>query len=302
MGPTACGKTDLAVELVQRYPEFQIISADSALVYRGLNIGAAKPSPEIQRIAPHRLIDICDPAVPYSAGDFQRDALSAISDITAQQKIPLLVGGTMLYFWVLEHGLAALPTADAGLRAEIAAQAASEGWPAVHAELQKVDPQAASRIHPHDGQRTQRALEVYRLTGKPISAWQQPSQTQTHLNFQHVILTTASKTILAERIRDRFKHQIDQGLIEEVQGLRQRPDIHADLPAMRTVGYRQVWEYLDGQYSLAELYERAFFATCQLAKRQLTWLRRWQQAVWYYTEPHNSKNQEIIKKIHENVK
>lgn len=296
MGPTACGKTDLAVELVQRHPEFQIISVDSALVYQGLDIGTAKPSPAVQSIAPHRLIDICDPALPYSAGDFQNDALREITQIQQQQKIPLLVGGTMLYFWVLEHGLATLPTADATIRAEISHKAATQGWPALHAELQQVDPQAATRIHPHDGQRIQRALEVYRLTGRPISANWQSQPNQRRLNLQHFILT-ASKAVLTERIRARFKYQIDHGFIEEVESLRRRPDIYADLPAMRTVGYRQVWEHLDGQYDFTELCERAYFATCQLAKRQLTWLRRWQQANWYCADPGNSGIKEIAHKI-----
>ncbi len=277
MGPTASGKTDLAVELVQRYPQFEIISVDSALVYRGLDIGTAKPSSEILAAAPHRLIDICDPADPYSAGSFREDALREISDIHRQEKIPLLVGGTMLYFWVLQHGLASLPQADPSLRAQIAGRASATSWADLHAELQQVDPIAASRIHPADGQRIQRALEIYQLTGKPISAWQGQALQSSPYKFQHIILVPP-RDLLCQRIQQRLHTLFARGFIAEVEALRQQAGIHADLPAMRTVGYRQIFEYLEGKSDLATLHERVYYATCQLAKRQLTWLRRWQGA------------------------
>lgn len=284
MGPTASGKTDLAVELVQRNPRLQIISVDSALVYRGLNIGTAKPSSEVLAIAPHRLIDICDPIVAYSAGNFRHDVLSEIAAIHQQRKIPFLVGGTLLYFWVLEQGLAPLPQANPELREQIAAVAAKTGWPSLHAELQRLDPIAAGRIHPHDGQRIQRALEVFHLTGKPISAWQAQTPRDLPFSLKYFILAPAQRDVITKRIQQRLQSQFERGFIEEVQDLRSQPGMHADLPAMRTVGYRQVWEYLDGKYDLATLNERAYFATCQLAKRQFTWLRRWPSAQWLTSE------------------
>lgn len=289
MGPTASGKTDLAVAWQQRHPQLAIISVDSALVYRGLDIGTAKPSREILTVAPHRLIDICDPAQPYSAGQFRQDALREIHDIHSHGKIPLLVGGTMLYFWVLQHGLAVLPAADAKIRAEIAAQAAVSSWPAQHVLLQQVDPISAQRISPQDGQRIQRALEVYRLTGKPLSHSHKNTGIDHPFTLHHLILAP-EREILTQRIQQRLQTLFACGFIEEVQTLRQCPNIHADLPAMRTVGYRQIWEYLDGQYDLSTLHERAYFATCQLAKRQLTWLRRWHEAYWLFN---SSPTQEI---------
>jgi tRNA dimethylallyltransferase len=284
MGPTAGGKTDLAVELVQRNPHLEIISVDSALVYRGLDIGTAKPSREVLASAPHRLIDICDPIEPYSAGDFRLNALQEIADIHRHGKIPLLVGGTMLYFWVLQNGLAPLPTADPAVRSDIAARAAAEGWPALHGQLQQVDPAAAARIHPHDGQRIQRALEVFSLTGKPISAWQAQTERELPFTLQHFILAPDRQDFLLPRIRQRLQDQFARGFIEEVQNLRLQPGMHADLPAMRTVGYRQVWQYLKGEFDQQTLYERSYFATCQLAKRQMTWLRRWPTAQWLSPE------------------
>jgi tRNA dimethylallyltransferase len=278
MGPTASGKTDLAVELAQRHSHLQLVSADSALVYRGLDIGTAKPSREILAAAPHRLIDIRDPAEPYTAGNFREDALREIADIHRQGKTPLLVGGSMLYFWVLENGLAHLPPADLTIRSQITAQAADQGWPAVHDQLQQVDAVAAARIHPHDGQRIQRALEVYLLTGVAISAWQEKTPRDLPFSLQHFILTPEHADTLSTRIQQRLQTLFARGFIEEVQNLRLRADIHLDLPAMRTVGYSQVWEYLDGKYGLPTLHERAWFATRQLAKRQMTWLRRWPAA------------------------
>lgn len=278
MGPTASGKTDLAVELREQNSQLEIISVDSALVYRGMDIGTAKPSKELLAKAPHRLIDICEPNQPFSAGDFREAALMEIQTIHSQGKIPLLVGGTMLYFWVLERGLAKLPKADVNLRYEISQEAQTQGWPNLHVQLSKIDPIAASRIHPHDGQRIQRALEIYRLTGKPMSEWQQNDTVPLPFKIQHYILAPESREQLHQRIRQRLQHQFDRGFIDEVQSLRERGDLHADLPSMRTVGYRQVWQYLQGEYDLSTLHEKAYYATCQLAKRQLTWLRRWDKA------------------------
>lgn len=284
MGPTASGKTDLAVELVQRQPELQIISADSALVYRGLDIGTAKPSRDLLATAPHRLIDICDPTEIYSAGNFRRDALHEISAAHQQGKIPLLVGGTMLYFWVLQQGLAPLPPADPAVRAEITATAAATSWAEVHTHLQQVDPIAAGRIHPHDSQRIQRALEVYQLTGKPISAWQEQETPDFPYHITHFVLAPEQRDSLSARIQQRLQALFARGFIAEVETLRLHRDIHPDLPALRAVGYRQVWEYLDGLYDLPALHERVYYATSQLAKRQLTWLRRWQNAQYLTIE------------------
>lgn len=294
MGPTASGKTDLAIELIQHLP-LQIISADSTLVYRGLDIGTAKPTREILTEAPHRLIDICDPAQPYSAGDFRRDALREIEDIHRLGQIPLLVGGTMLYFWVLQRGLATLPHADPDLRANIADQAAQKGWPALHAELLKIDPLAAGKINPQDGQRIQRALEVFYLTGKPISLCRQQN-TDEPLPFQfiNIVLAPDDRSVLQTRIDQRLQTIFSRGFIQEVESLRRRPDIHIDLPAMRAVGYRQVWEYLDGQFDFQTLQQRVYIATCQLAKRQMTWLRRWPESLWLSMENNSQKNLNLI--------
>lgn len=275
MGPTASGKTALAVELVQHFP-CEIISVDSAMVYRGMDIGTAKPGQEILRIAPHRLIDVVDPATAYSAGQFRIDALREINDIMSRGKIPLLVGGTMLYFRVLLQGLAKLPTANPLLRAELQARAEREGWESLHDFLASVDPVSALRIHARDSQRIQRALEVYFITGKPISAW--------HAEEANVIsdycvyplgLIPADRTLLHERIAIRFELMLKLGLIAEVTQLYQRGDLTPDLPAMRAVGYRQVWAYLAGHLSYAAMQDQAIAATRQLAKRQLTWLRSW---------------------------
>lgn len=283
MGPTASGKTDLAVGLAQRY-SLEIISADSALVYRGLDIGTAKPAPGLLAAAPHRLINICDPADIYSAGHFCKDALREISDIHESGKIPLIVGGTMLYFWVLQQGMADLPQADSALRDKIAQKAAEVSWAQLHAELQHVDAKTAARIHPNDSQRIQRALEVYYLTGKTMSAWQtqDAANAQRPFSLQHYILAPqdSERDALHRRIEQRLKSLFARGFIEEVQGLRARGDLHADLPSMRTVGYRQIWEALEGRYPLSEVQERVYIATCQLAKRQMTWLRRWPKATW----------------------
>jgi len=285
MGPTASGKTALAVELVQRFP-FEIISVDSAMVYRGLDIGTAKPTADILRIAPHRLIDIRDPAEFYSAGEFRADALREIESIVEGGKIPLLVGGTMMYFHLLQHGLDDLPVQDPAIRAQIQEEGEQEGWTVLHEKLATLDPQAAARIHPHDAQRIQRALEVFALTGKPLTEQQLQGQTVAPLPYplQHLILCPEDRSRLHQRIEQRFLTMLEQGFMEEVKGLRQRPDLNLEKPAIRSVGYRQAWEHLEGKLSFEEMTEKAIIATRQLAKRQITWLRRWKDAAWFDSE------------------
>ncbi len=275
MGPTASGKTNLAIELVQRIP-CEIISVDSAMVYRGMDIGSAKPTADILQIAPHQLIDICDPADAYSAGEFRRDALAAIAACHARGKLPLLVGGTMLYFRVLQQGIASLPQADAQLRAQLTQQAQSEGWPSLHAELAKVDPEAALRIKQQDSQRIQRALEVFQLSGKTITAWQrEDTNPLAAYEVHNFALMPDDRAVLHQRIADRFMQMLAMGFIEEVEKLYARGDLHEALPAVRSVGYKQIWDYLAGKLNKQEMPERAIIATRQLAKRQITWLRSW---------------------------
>ena len=273
MGPTASGKTALAVELVQRLP-FTIISVDSALVYRGMDIGTAKPDAEIRRIAPHRLVDILDPAEAYSAGQFRVDAAREIAATQAIGHVPLLVGGTMLYFRALEQGLAALPSADPVLRARLAEEREEQGVAALHARLARLDPSAAARIHPHDWQRIQRALEVHALTGRPLTELCAPPRNES-LPFRVIklILAPAERRVLHERIEQRFLRMLEQGFIAEVERLRARGDLTVDQPALRAVGYRQIWAYLEGAMDYATMVERGIAATRQFAKRQLTWLR-----------------------------
>lgn len=274
MGPTASGKTDLAVTLVETLP-MEIISVDSVMVYRGMDIGSAKPNSETLARAPHRLIDICDPLEAYSAARFRDDALREMADITARDRIPLLVGGTMLYFRALLAGLSTLPSADVEIRTRLEEEAAAEGWASLHRRLTEVDPEAGARIHPNDPQRIQRALEVYELTGTPLSELQQSQQCDQPLPYRIIKLAVApvDRTILHERIAQRFELMLQNGLIEEVETLRQRGDLHLDLPALRAVGYRQVWEYLSGKLDYTAMVERGIIATRQLAKRQFTWLR-----------------------------
>ncbi len=283
MGPTASGKTDLAVELVRRLP-VEIISVDSAMVYREMDIGTAKPEPEVLAEAPHRLIDILDPAEAYSAARFREDALRHMAEITAAGRIPLLVGGTMLYFRALEQGLAALPEADPELRARLEAEAAEQGWQVLHDRLAEVDPVSAARIHPNDPQRLQRALEVYELSGKPLSElWQR--QQDEGLPYRPIKLAVApdDRAELHERIALRFRLMLEQGLIEEVEALYRRGDLHPDLPSIRCVGYRQVWQYLAGELNREEMSEKGIIATRQLAKRQFTWLRSEENLRWFAT-------------------
>ncbi|MBI3777213.1 MAG: tRNA (adenosine(37)-N6)-dimethylallyltransferase MiaA [Gammaproteobacteria bacterium] len=277
MGPTATGKTDLALALVRRFP-FEIISVDSALVYRGMDIGTAKPSREILAAVPHHLIDICDPSDAYSAGRFRTDALRVMVDITARGRIPLLVGGTMLYFRALQQGLSNLPAADTQVRSRIEQRAQVEGWKVLHAELARIDPQSAQRIHPNDPQRIQRALEVYELTGRSLTEHFPEAMS----DFPYCIVKTAliphDRTEIHRRVVQRFERMMRNGFIDEVRTLRARGNLHLELPSMRAVGYRQAWEYLDGHGDQDAMIERAVIATRQLAKRQLTWLRAEQDA------------------------
>lgn len=279
MGPTASGKTALAVELVQRFP-LEIISVDSAMIYRGMDIGTAKPGEEILRIAPHRLINICDPLDAYSAGKFRVDALHEINNIHSQGKIPLLVGGTMLYYRALQQGLATLPRADVALRQQLLLRAEKEGWAALHAELKQLDPIAAARIHTNDSQRVQRALEVYYLTGKPITYWQQTDTSP--LADYHVLnlaLIPQNRALLHERIAIRFGLMLQMDFIDEVKQLFARSDLSPQLPSIRSVGYRQAWSYLANEITYEEMQAKAIAATRQLAKRQITWLRAWPDKV-----------------------
>lgn len=271
-GPTAAGKTALALDIAERVP-VEIISVDSAMVYRGLDIGTAKPSRQVLAAVPHHLIDIREPQEGYSAGEFRRDALALIEQIHTAGRLPLLVGGTLLYFRALMRGLAPLPAADPDLRAALDARGEDEGWPALHAELAKVDPAAAARIAPTDRQRIQRALEVHAITGRPISELQRENPPAPEIQFQRFAVLTMSREALYARIAERFDQMLDQGLVEEVRALRALPGMRAGLPATRAVGYRQLWEYLDGACTLAEARARAITATRRYAKRQLTWLR-----------------------------
>ena len=273
MGPTASGKTEIAIRLCKRFP-CDIISVDSAMVYRGMDIGTAKPDAASLKRAPHRLIDIRDPEESYSAGDFVRDAHAEMEKIFARGRIPLLVGGTMLYFRALTHGIAELPAADARIRAEIDAHAARDGWPAVHAELSCVDPLAAERINPNDSQRIQRALEVYKVSGKALTDWQREAEGPGDaVQYVKLALSIEPRSLLHERIAARLEEMVSSGIVDELLTLRQRPGLKRECPAMRSVGYRQFWAHLDGECSLEEARELALFATRQLAKRQLTWLR-----------------------------
>jgi len=274
MGPTASGKTALAMALAERLP-VEIISVDSALVYRGLDIGSAKPDAAMQARVPHHLIDILDPAESYSAARFAEDARRLIGEIRARDRIPLLVGGTMLYFRALTRGLSVLPSASPELRRRIEAEAAGQGWPALHARLATLDPDSAARLHPNDQQRIQRALEIIELTGMTPTAFyaQARAAPDTDERWCRLALNLPARGELHARIAQRFHAMIAQGFVEEVRRLHARGDLHPDLPAIRAVGYRQIWGYLDGDYGLDEAIERGIAATRQFAKRQLTWLR-----------------------------
>ena len=274
MGPTASGKTDVAIQLCQRFP-LDVISVDSALVYRGMNIGTAKPDPDTLRHTPHRLIDIRNPDEGYSAGDFVRDARAEMDAIFEAGRIPLLVGGTMMYFRALTGGIADLPPADEQIRAAIDADAADLGWPALHERLRGIDPEAAERINPNDSQRIQRALEVFIASGMPLSKWQRQArgEAQNDVRFIKIALQPATRELLHARIEERLNLMLNNGFIEEVKELYQLPGLTAKSPSMRSVGYRQIWQHLHGETTLDAAGRKALFATRQLAKRQITWLR-----------------------------
>ena len=290
MGPTAAGKTDLAIELTKVLP-CELISVDSALVYRDMDIGTAKPSKAQLAEFPHRLIDILDPSRSYSAADFRTDALTAMAEITARGNIPLLVGGTMLYFKALLEGLADMPAADAAVRAQLEADAQAYGWQALHDRLATVDPVSAARIHPNDPQRLIRALEVFLVSGMSMTAHREQQTAQSDLaaasgrqqlpyTVASLAIAPADRKVLHDRIALRFTQMLDQGFLDEVLALRSRGDLHTGLPSIRAVGYRQVWDHLDGKLTRDEMQERGIIATRQLAKRQFTWLRSWENLHW----------------------
>lgn len=287
LGPTASGKTALALDWAERLGG-EIVSVDSALVYRGLDIGAAKPTAEEQRRARHHMLDLREPWQPYSAADFAADARRAVDDILARGRMPILAGGTGLYFRALLQGLSPMPEADAAVRGQLEAEAAERGWSALHAELAQVDPEAATRIHVNDPQRIQRALEVYRISGRPISDWQRESRGQRSVfpcRTLKLAIASVDRAVLHARIAARFDAMLDAGFLDEVRTLRALPLLRdhpapLDLPALRAVGYRQAWEHLDGLADAAEFRDRAIFATRQLAKRQLTWLRGQPDLLW----------------------
>ena len=300
MGPTASGKTALAVEFVKRFG-CGIVSVDSAMVYRGMDIGTAKPGPELLSIAPHRLVDILDPAEKYSAARFREDALAAMREISASGRVPLLTGGTMLYFDVLQHGISPLPAADPMIRAALDARALEEGWPALHVELARLDPEAALRIKPNDRQRIQRALEVCYISKRSLSELQRTAAVETgEYRYLKLALAPADRAVLHEIIERRFRSMMQQGFLDEVRGLRARGDLHASMPSMRAVGYRQLWEHLETGVGLEEAVRRGIVATRRYAKRQLTWLRAEPDMKWFdsdaslqfvedacrYAEPH----------------
>jgi len=299
-GPTAAGKTAIALELARQHG-FEIISVDSALVYKGLNIGSGKPDQETLGELPHHLVDIRDPSQPYSAAEFREDAISAALDIIDRGKKPLLVGGTMLYFKVLRDGLARMPSADPDIRQAIAELAEEKGWQAVHDRLVDVDPESASRIHRNDPQRLMRALEVYESSGKSLTEHHRetsdggaPRPTEL-ANLAFVAIHPGERPVLHRQIAKRFHDMLDQGFVDEVKALYERSDLNHDLPAIRSVGYRQVWDYLDGQYDYETMIEKGIAATRQLAKRQLTWLRSWPDLTRMECEP-GFESGKIVKK------
>ena len=281
MGPTGAGKTDLAASLVEQFP-LEIVSVDAAMVFRGMDIGTAKPPPELLARAPHHLIDLIDPAESYSAARFLADAEAAMRAIEARGRTPLLVGGTMLYFRAFQSGLARLPAADPAIRERLEARASAEGWPSLHADLARLDPASANRIRPGDRQRIQRALEVIERTGRPMSAQLAENlRGATRAGDLTVVLAPTDRNALFERIGLRFDAMLGQGLVAEVAALRSRGDLHAGLPSMRLIGYRQFWEHLEGAATLGEATQKAVAATRQLARRQLTWLRAEPGAEWF---------------------
>jgi len=282
MGPTAAGKTDLALKIAADYP-VEIISVDSALVYHGMDIGTAKPEPAVLAEFPHHLVDILDPTQRYSVGDFRRDALTLMADITSRGKVPLLVGGTMLYFKALQQGLADLPAADPAIRQRLDNEAADKGLKSLHDRLTEIDPVSAKRIHQNDPQRLQRALEVYEITGQSLTSLTATTQSVIPYRITKVILSPFDRSVLHQRIAERYREMMSEGFVEEVIALYQQADCHAALPSMRAVGYRQVWQHLSGDFDLETAIEKAIIATRQMAKRQLTWLRAQQDGTWFDT-------------------
>lgn len=279
MGPTASGKTDLAIRLRQQLP-VELISVDSALIYKEMDIGTAKPDARELALAPHRLIDIRDPAQSYSAADFRADALKEMADIVTAGRIPLLVGGTMLYYKALLEGLSPLPAADPVIRAAIEQEAEENGWQALHEELVRIDPVSGARIHPNDPQRLSRALEVFRISGKTLTELTKTQGESLPYKVHQFAITPKDRAVLHQRIEQRFANMIEAGFEQEVRALYERGDLHPDLPSIRCVGYRQMWEYLDGNCDLDEAVFRGICATRQLAKRQITWLRSWHDLTW----------------------
>lgn len=293
MGPTASGKTALAIELYKSIPS-ELISVDSALIYQGMDIGTAKPTAAELSEAPHHLIDILDPALAYSAADFRTDALRLIADIHSKGKTAILVGGTMLYFRTLLQGISPLPEADPQIRQQIEAEAAEHGWGYLHQQLAEFDPVSAARIHPNDPQRVNRAVEVYRLTGKSLTELTEQKGEPFPYQVQQFAINPTDRSELHQRIAVRFRQMLDAGFAEEVKTLMQRPDLHLDLPSMRCVGYRQMWLHLQRQLSEQEMIDQGIAATRQLAKRQLTWLRSWPELNWLKTEDKQAENLQAI--------
>ncbi|KFC77959.1 tRNA dimethylallyltransferase [Ewingella americana] len=296
MGPTASGKTALAMSLLEHLP-VELISVDSALIYRGMDVGTAKPTAEELSHAPHRLIDILDPSEAYSAADFRADALREMAEITARNKIPLLVGGTMMYFKALLEGLSPLPPADADVRQRIEAQAAESGWESLHAQLREIDPVAALRIHPNDPQRLSRALEVFFISGKTLTELTKISGETLPYHVHQFAIAPTRRELLHERIEQRFSQMLLNGFEDEVRTLKARGDLHTDLPSIRCVGYRQMWSYLSGETDYDEMVYRGVCATRQLAKRQMTWLRGWEGVEWLDTEKPDEALSRVIQVV-----
>lgn len=303
MGPTACGKTDLAIKLYERLP-MDIVSVDSAMVYRGMDIGTAKPDPATLAHAPHRLIDVVEPTEVYSAARFREDATREIGRIHDAGRIPLLVGGTMLYFAALYRGLTDLPPAAPAVRECLAAEAAEHGWPFLHRRLAQRDPVSAERIHPNDGQRIQRALEILEITGRPRTLWYRDGHPLASPRWPllRLALLPEDRGVLHARIGERFRAMMEAGFLEEVVGLRARPDLDADTPAMRAVGYRQLWCHLEGIWRLETAVERGIIATRQLAKRQMTWLRREPEAAAFPAGDRNLMSKVLNKLVNAGIK
>ncbi|MDO4627141.1 MAG: tRNA (adenosine(37)-N6)-dimethylallyltransferase MiaA [Pasteurellaceae bacterium] len=293
MGPTASGKTDLAIRLHQSLP-VEVISVDSALIYKGMDIGTAKPDAKELAQTPHRLIDIIDPAQSYSAANFRQDALQEMHDIRAKGKIPLLVGGTMLYYKALLEGLSPLPQADEQLRQQIEQRALQQGWHTLHQELAKIDPISAQRINPNDSQRINRALEVFYLSGKSLTELNQQQGEPLDYDILQFAIAPQDRSILHQRIEMRFHKMLEQGFQQEVETLFARPDLHIDLPSIRCVGYRQMWEFLRGDYDYNEMIFRGICATRQLAKRQITWLRGWKTPIQWLDSLNIEQSQKTI--------